>query len=208
MVVMVKNFDKSLFNLRNTSVHVSATNYYPEQLALQSSSFGYIFRKYLKIIGTANLALHAVARAPYDDRLAAPLLPFQLDVVHGIGPSSSPGKFRKAHLPPTPGSSLLNATRLLPLFALSNVAVHNHMLFRFASFVANDAGNGFQHHPHCHSGDETGIQELFLFPPPSGVLPQQPSLRARGLRDESARTPMTLEVLQANIPVFFGRKGC
>ena len=185
MVVMVKNFDKSLFNLRNTSVHVSATNYYPEQLALQSSSFGYIFRKYLKIIGTANLALHAVARAPYDDRLAAPLLPFQLDVVHGIGPSSSPGKFRKAHLPPTPGSSLLNATRLLALFALSNVAVHNHMLFRFASFVANDAGT-----------------------PPSGVLPQQPSLRARGLRDESARTPMTLEVLQANIPVFFGRKGC
>ena len=147
MVVMVKNFDKSLFNLRNTSVHVSATNYYPEQLALQSSSFGYIFRKYLKIIGTAIVALHAVARAPYDDRLAAPLLPFQLDVVHGIGPSSSPGKFRKAHLPPTPGSSLLNATRLLPLFALSNVAVHNHMLFRFASFVANDAGNGFQHHP-------------------------------------------------------------
>ena len=84
MVVMVKNFDKSLFNLRNTSVHVSATNYYPEQLALQSSSFGYIFRKYLKIIGTAILALHAVARAPYDDRLTAPLLPFQLDVVHDV----------------------------------------------------------------------------------------------------------------------------
>lgn len=27
---MVKNFDKSLFNLRNTSVYVSPTNYYPE----------------------------------------------------------------------------------------------------------------------------------------------------------------------------------
>ncbi len=27
---MVKNFDKSMFKLRNTSVHVSATNYHPE----------------------------------------------------------------------------------------------------------------------------------------------------------------------------------
>ena len=54
------------------------------KLALQSSSFGDIFRKYLKIIGTTILTIHAVARASYDDRLATPLLPFQLDVVHDV----------------------------------------------------------------------------------------------------------------------------